>query len=224
MALTGHAAEESRPTTTRWRPSDDAALHHGRRDRHRHHPRRRAGPARAAVRPRHRQPEPRHGLAGDEEDAPQPGAVLRRHDPAAAVHRDVRLHLRRRDLRQRRGLPADHHPRHPRPDRADRLHGDRHPAPRGHGQGRLRPVQVAADRPDRARWPARRSPTCCATATAATLTILTGIAMGYRPGGGVARRRSAAGCSPSSPAGRWPGSSPGSAPSPAAPRRCRASR
>ena len=70
--------------------------------------------------------------------------------PAAAVHRDVRLHLRRRDLRQRRRLPADHHPRHPRPDRAHRLHGDRHPAARGHGQGRLRPVQVAADRPDRA--------------------------------------------------------------------------
>ena len=48
-------------------------------------------------------------------------------------------------------------------------------------------------------------------------------ALGYRPGGGVpgvvgrdpARR--------SSPAGRWPGSSPGSAPSGAAPRACRPS-
>ena len=39
-----------------------------------------------------------------------------------------------------------------------------HPAARGHGQGRLRPVQVAADRPDRAAGRARRSPTCCATA------------------------------------------------------------
>ena len=37
-----------------------------------------------------------------EEDAPQPGAVLRRDHPAAAVHRDVRLHLRRRDHRRRR--------------------------------------------------------------------------------------------------------------------------
>ena len=57
------------------------------------------------------------------------------------------------------------------PDRADRLHGDRHPAPRGHGQGRLRPVQVAADRPDRAAGRPGASPTCCATAIAATLTI-----------------------------------------------------
>ena len=69
--------------------------------------------------------------------------------PAAAVHRDVRLHLRWRDLRQRRRLPADPHPRHPGPDRADRVHGHRHPAARGHGQGRLRPLQVAADRADR---------------------------------------------------------------------------
>ena len=60
-------------------------------------------------------------------------------------------------------------------------------------------------------------------ATAATLTILTGIAMGYRPGGGVPGVPPA-GCSRSSPAGRWPGSSPSSAPWPAAPRRCRASR
>ena len=56
---------------------------------------------------------------------------------------------------------------------------------------------------------------------AATLTFATGIAMGYRPGGGVP------GCSPpscwrSSPAGRWPGCSPGSAPSARAPRWCRA--
>ena len=59
--------------------------------------------------------------------------------------------------------------------------------------------------------------------TAATLTILTGIVMGYRPGGGLAGS-SVAGCSPSSPAGHWPGSSPGWARSPAAPRRSRASR
>ena len=35
------------------------------------------------------------------ENLPQPGAVLRRHAAAAAVHGDVRLHLRRRYLRQR---------------------------------------------------------------------------------------------------------------------------
>ena len=83
-------------------------------------------------------------------------------------------------------LPADHHPGHPRPDRADRLHGDRHPAPRGHGQGRLRPVQVAADRADRARWPGPAIADLLRYAIAATLTIVTGIVMGYRPGGGVA--------------------------------------
>ncbi len=148
MALTGHAAESEddrqpdggRPMTLLSTTVDEtvtATTHAG-------------APTCPRGRPwRHRQPEPRDGLAGHQEDAPQPGAVLRRHDPAAAVHGDVRLHLRRRDLRQRRGLPADHHPRHPRPDRADRVHGDRHPAPRGHGQGRLRPVQVAADRADR---------------------------------------------------------------------------
>ena len=38
-------------------------------------------------------------------------------------------------------------------------HGHRHPAARGHGQGRLRPLQVAADRPDRpARGPGDRRP------------------------------------------------------------------
>ena len=91
------------------------------------------------------------------------------------------------------GLPADHHPRHPRPDRADRLHGDRRPAPRGHGQGRLRPVQVAADRPDR---PAGR-----ADAIADLLRYAhrghaddrsPASLMGYRPGGGARRRSSAA--------------------------------
>src|SRR5215469_4523976 len=35
---------------------------------------------------RDRQPDAVDGLAGAEEDAPQPGAVLRRHHPAAAVH------------------------------------------------------------------------------------------------------------------------------------------
>ena len=109
------------------------------------------------------------------------------------------------------GLPADHHPGHPRPDRADRLHGDRHPAPRGHGQGRLRPVQVAADRADRAAGrPGDRRPAALrdrvdpddphrasrwATAPAAGSPAC-----------------SPAGCSRSSRAGRWPGSSPGSAP------------
>ena len=59
---------------------------------------------------------------------------------------------------------------------------------------------------------------------ASVLTFATGFAMGYRPGGGVPRRARPRSCSPSSPAGRWPGSSPGSAPSAAAPRACRASR
>ena len=47
-------------------------------------------------------------------------------------------------------LPAGDHPRPGRPDRAHRLRRHRRPAPRGHGQGRLRPVQGAADRADRA--------------------------------------------------------------------------
>ena len=65
-------------------------------------PGRRRGPhAPARHHRRDRQPDAVHGLAGAEEDAPQPGAVLRRHAAAAAVHGDVRLHLRRRDLRQR---------------------------------------------------------------------------------------------------------------------------
>ena len=47
-------------------------------------------------------------------------------------------------------LPAAADPGDPGPDHADRVHRDRHPAARGHGQGRLRPVPVAADRADRA--------------------------------------------------------------------------
>ena len=60
---------------------------------------------------------------------------------------------------RRAELPAADHPRHRRADRADRLHRHRRPAARGHGQGRLRPLQVAADRPDRAaRRPDGRRP------------------------------------------------------------------
>ena len=58
-------------------------------------------------------------------------------------------------------------------------------------------------------------------AIAATLTFATGIAMGYRPGGGVPGS-SRPSCWRSSPAGRWPGCSPGSARSARAPRSCRA--
>ena len=65
-------------------------------------------------------------------------------------------------------------------------HGHRHPAARGHGQGRLRPVQVAADRADRARSSGPAIADLLRYGTAATLTILTGFLMGYRPGGGVA--------------------------------------
>ena len=46
------------------------------------------------------------GLAGDAEDAPQPRADVRRRHPAAAVHGDVRRHLRWRYLRERGQLPA----------------------------------------------------------------------------------------------------------------------
>jgi len=47
---------------------------------------------------RRAQPDDAHGVANHQEDAPQSRAVLRRDHPIAAVHRDVRLHLRRRDL------------------------------------------------------------------------------------------------------------------------------
>ena len=60
-------------------------------------------------------------------------------------------------------------------------------------------------------------------AIASTLTFATGIALGYRPGGGVLGVVARDPARRSSPAGRWPGSSPGSAPSAAAPRACRPS-
>ena len=47
-------------------------------------------------------------------------------------------------------LPADHHPRHPGADGHHDLGRHRHPAARGHGQGRLRPLPVPADRAHRA--------------------------------------------------------------------------
>ena len=105
LALTGHDtgagrrptpdADHRRPATpTRWRHRDD------------HHPRPRtardARPADARQPGRHRLADDDPGLAGDGEDAPQPGGDVRRHHPAADLHRDVRLHLRRRDLRRRR--------------------------------------------------------------------------------------------------------------------------
>ena len=147
LALTGHDTGESdasptHPPTTRrnWRPCDD----HDDPDRPGRH---RAAPGQ----PRRRvQPDDDDGLAGDDEDAAQPGAVLRRDRAAAAVHGDVRLHLRRRHLRRRGELPAAADPRDPGADHADGVHRDRHPAARGHGQGRLRTVQGAADRADRA--------------------------------------------------------------------------
>ena len=58
-------------------------------------------------------------------------------------------------------------------------------AARGHGEGRLRPVQVAADRPDRAAGrPDGRRPAALRDRGDADLRH--GIVMGYRPGGGVA--------------------------------------
>ena len=55
-------------------------------------------------------------------------------------------------------LPADPHPRHPGPVGHHDLGRHRHPAARGHGQGRLRPFPLPADRAHRAavRSPARR--------------------------------------------------------------------
>ena len=58
---------------------------------------------------------------------------------------------------------------------------------------------------------------------AASLTFATGIVIGYRPGGGVPGVLMAI-LLASSRAGRWPGSSPGSARSARAPRPCRATR
>ena len=136
------------PNTTSppWRWPDEH------RNRHRRTPARRGRRAHASAHEPRRdgRPDPLDGLARAEEHAPQPGAVLRRDAPAAAVHGDVRLRLRRRDLRRRRELPAADDPRHRRPDRPDHLHGHGRAAARGHGEGRLRPLQVAADRADRA--------------------------------------------------------------------------
>ena len=58
---------------------------------------------------------------------------------------------------------------------------------------------------------------------AASLTFVTGMVIGYRPGAACSAC-SARSCWRSSPAGRWPGSSPGSARSPAARGASRASR
>ena len=114
---------------------------------------------------RHRLADDDPGLAGDRQDAPQPRGDVRRHHPAADLHRDVRLHLRRRDLRRRRQLPAAHHPR---PDRADRAHGVRR-----HRRPAARPTWTRASStgsrcsrsPASRRWPGRWSPTCCATSS-----------------------------------------------------------
>ena len=64
MALTGHAAED-RATTTRRSPSDDPPVHHRRPDRHRGHRAGRPRPAGPPVGRRHRQPDADHGLARD---------------------------------------------------------------------------------------------------------------------------------------------------------------
>ena len=121
--------------------------------------RRGATPRRASHDARHPSADPGHGVAGAAQDAAQPGAVLRRHVTTPAVHRDVHLHLRWRRRRQRAELSADHHSRHSRADDADRVYGDWHPAARGHGQGRLRSLQIAADRAHRAaRGPGHRGP------------------------------------------------------------------
>ena len=189
----------------------------GRRSRHR------GGPhAPAYQRGRDGQPDALDGLAGAEEDAPQPGAVLRRHAAAAAVHGDVRLHLRRGDLRQRLELPSAADPRHRRPDGPDHVHVHRRAAARGHGQGRLRSLQVAAHRPDRAAgWPDDRGPGALSHRRQPDLRD------GYDHRIPSRRRRTRrAGrrsCWRSSPAGRSPGSSPLSVRSPAALAACRAS-
>src|SRR5579875_2772817 len=124
FALTGHGAEaEDHHDPGAHRPG--AAPHH--------RPGRGGG---GHPPPQHRRrdhrPDADHGLAGAEEDAAQPGTVLRRHPAAAAVHGDVRLHLRRRHLRQRAPLPAAADSRHRRPDRPDHLHVHRRAAARGH--------------------------------------------------------------------------------------------
>ncbi len=172
---------------------------------------------------RHGQPDDDDGLARDAEDAPQLRAVLRRDHPAAAVHRDVRLHLRRRGLRRRGLLPADPDPRADRPDRPHGLRRHRRPAPRGHGQGRLRPVPGAADRPDRAagRPDGRRhAPLRDRRDPDLRDRHRHGLPPRRRRPRRVRRDRARR----SSPAGRWPGCSPGSAPSARAPRSCRATR
>ena len=125
---------------------------------------------------------------------------------------------------RRAELPADHHPRHPGADR--RSPPAWRPAS-SCARTWTRACSIASSRcrsPASRRSPARRSPTCCATAIAATLTILVGFVMGYRPGGGFGGVAGRLGADRHRRAGRWRGSSRGSGRSRAARRPCRASR
>ena len=66
-------------------------------------------------------------------------------------------------------------------------HGHRHPAARGHGQGRLRPVPLPAHRAHRAAVRALLADTM-RYAIATTITFAVGFLMGYHPAGGLAGR------------------------------------
>ena len=125
------------------------------------------------------------GLSRAAQDQAHPGAAVRRDAAADHLHRDVHLHLRRGDRRRRAELPAHHHPGHPRADRHHDLRRHRRAAAGGHGQGRVRPVQVAARSPASHRSPARCSPTPCATRSPRPSRFAMGFIMGYRPEGGV---------------------------------------
>ena len=146
LAITGHGADDSRPTAEKdevLRMTAVASI---------------AAAAAAQRRHPHRQPVADDGLPRPAQGPPHPRAAVRRDAAADHLHGDVRLHLRRRDRRQRADLPARADPRHPRADRHHRVGRHRRPAARGHGQGRVRPVPVPADRPHRAarRGAARR--------------------------------------------------------------------
>ena len=171
MALTGHGAGDESTETSDNHAADretaptppPRAGGHPMTATHHRPPRPCRGPVLPRQPARDRRPDHDPGLARHDEDAPQLRAALRRDHPAAAVHRDVRRHLRRRRLGQREQLPPGDHPRPGRADGDDRLRRDRCPAPRGHGQGRLRPLQGPPRSPGSRRWPARWSPTRSAT-------------------------------------------------------------
>ena len=227
LALTGHDADDETDATGDGAATD--ATDHDLEARphehhHRHRPRRAATPGEPRRLGRDRQPDPDAWPGGrsrrcaatrsSSSTSPCSRSCSPRCSPTSSAARSPATC---------RATCRSSSPASSRQTVADDLHGHRHPAPRGHGQGRLRPVQVAADRADRA---AGRSdggrPAALHHRDDADLRD--GPAHGLPPRRRDRRRGRRGPARRSSAAGRWRGSSPSSAPSPAAPRACRASR